>query len=95
MLYVHPIDKTTGMQVQLIQRISGCLHAGAPTDAHTRWYGYMPIEEEETLRQEAQEKFPGDKERQDAYVFGALRKMGWKPHRHFKSKRKKHGINPQ
>ena len=39
----------------------------------------MPEELERKLRQEAKQKFPGDKERQNAYVYGALRKTGWKP----------------
>jgi hypothetical protein len=39
----------------------------------------MPEALEQKLRQEAKQKFPGDKTRQDAYVYGALRKTGWKP----------------
>lgn len=31
------------------------------------------------LRGEAKEKFPGDKERQRRYIFGTLRRLGWKP----------------
>ena len=42
-------------------------------------YEIMPEELERTLREEAEKKFPGDKERQDRYVYGALRKTGWKP----------------
>lgn len=41
----------------------------------------MPKAEEKRLRKLARKKFPGDKERQDAYVYGTLRKMGWKPKR--------------
>lgn len=41
----------------------------------------MPEELERKLRREAEEKFPGDQKRQDAYVYGALRKTGWKPER--------------
>ncbi len=47
----------------------------------------MPLDLEIKLRREAEEKFPGDKKRQDAYVYGALRNTGWRP---FKSKRKAH-----
>lgn len=39
----------------------------------------MPSELENKLREQAEKKFPGDKERQDRYVYGALRRMGWKP----------------
>jgi len=39
----------------------------------------MPKQVEEKLRKEAQRKFPGDKKRQNAYIFGTLRKIGWKP----------------
>lgn len=33
----------------------------------------MPKALEAKLKREAKEKFPGDKERQDAYVYGTLR----------------------
>jgi hypothetical protein len=33
------------------------------------------------LKNEAAEKFPDDQEKQDAYIFGTLRKLGWKPKR--------------
>ena len=33
------------------------------------------------LREEAQKKFPDDQERQDAYIFGTLRRLGWRPKR--------------
>jgi len=39
----------------------------------------MPEELEGKLRALARKKWPNDKERQDKYVFGALRKTGWKP----------------
>lgn len=39
----------------------------------------MPKELEAKLRAEAERKFPGDQERQDRYVYGALRNTGWKP----------------
>lgn len=39
----------------------------------------MPTKVEAKLREEAKKKFPGDKERQNAYIFGTLRKLGWKP----------------
>lgn len=41
----------------------------------------MPVELERKLKAEAVRKFPGDKERQNAYVYGSLRKTGWKPKR--------------
>lgn len=49
----------------------------------------MPEEMERKLRAEARKKFPGDKERQDAYVYGTMRKRGWKPEREKKGKGKK------
>jgi hypothetical protein len=39
----------------------------------------MPTQVEAKLREEARRKFPGDQERQNAYIFGTLRKLGWKP----------------
>ena len=40
----------------------------------------MPEEIERKLKVEAQRKFPHDKQRQDAYVYGTLRnKFGWTP----------------
>jgi hypothetical protein len=51
----------------------------------------MPKELEKVLKKEAREKFPGDKERQNAYVYGTLRKTGWVPEREKKSKSKKSG----
>ena len=44
----------------------------------------MPKKLEKELKAEARKKFPGDEERQDKYVYGTLRKTGWKP-----SKKKK------
>ena len=41
----------------------------------------MPKAVEKKLKAEAARKFPRNKERQDAYVYGTLRKMGWKPKR--------------
>jgi hypothetical protein len=34
-----------------------------------------------SLEKTAKKKFPKDKERQDRYVYGAKRNMGWKPKR--------------
>jgi hypothetical protein len=48
----------------------------------------MPEELERKLKAQARKKFPGDKKRQNAYVYGALRKTGWTPS-HQKKKRKK------
>jgi len=39
----------------------------------------MPEKLERELKTEARKKFPGNKERQDKYVYGTLRKTGWKP----------------
>lgn len=39
----------------------------------------MPAAMEKALKAEARKKFPGDKEKQDKYVYGAMRKTGWKP----------------
>jgi hypothetical protein len=41
----------------------------------------MPTKVEEKLRKEAEEKFPGDKPRQDRYIYGTMRHLGWKPER--------------
>lgn len=41
----------------------------------------MPAALEQKLQAEAAKKFPGDKKRQNAYVYGALRKRGWRPKR--------------
>lgn len=41
----------------------------------------MPKEMEKELKKTAKKKFPGDKERQDKYVYGKMRKTGWKPKR--------------
>ena len=48
----------------------------------------MPEELERKLKERAKRKFPGDKERQDAYTYGTLRNIGWKPERE-KGKKKK------
>ncbi len=34
---------------------------------------------EKALKAKAKKKFPGNKKRQDAYVYGTMRKTGWKP----------------
>lgn len=39
----------------------------------------MPKKMERELKKEANKKFPGNKKRQDAYVYGTMRKTGWKP----------------
>jgi hypothetical protein len=39
----------------------------------------MPTKVEAKLRKEAEEKYPGDKPRQDRYIFGTMRHLGWKP----------------
>jgi len=39
----------------------------------------MPKKMERELKAEAKKKFPGDKEHQDRYVWGTMRKAGWKP----------------
>ena len=42
----------------------------------------MPTKVEKSLREEAEKKFPGDKARQDRYIYGTMRhKLGWKPER--------------
>lgn len=46
----------------------------------------MPLALEKKLRAEARKKFPHDRKRQDEYVFGTLRKTGWKPARKRKKK---------
>ena len=42
----------------------------------------MPKKMERKLKARARKKFPGSKERQDRYVYGTLRKTGWKPSKH-------------
>ena len=39
----------------------------------------MPKEMERELKATARKKFPGNEKRQDKYVYGTLRKTGWKP----------------
>jgi hypothetical protein len=39
----------------------------------------MPKALERKLKKEASDKFPNDEERQDAYVYGTMRKTGWTP----------------
>lgn len=41
----------------------------------------MPKKEEAKLKREARKKFPRNKTRQNAYVYGTLRKHGWRPRR--------------
>jgi len=48
----------------------------------------MPKKMERKLKAEARKKFPGNKERQDKYVYGTLRKTGWVPSTQKKSKSK-------
>lgn len=39
----------------------------------------MPKELEASLRKRARKLFPNDKNRQDRYVYGTMRNMGWQP----------------
>lgn len=39
----------------------------------------MPDALERELQAEARRKFPKDKKRQNAYVYGTMRKLGWVP----------------
>jgi len=39
----------------------------------------MPKKLERELKARARKLFPKDKERQDAYTYGTMRKTGWKP----------------
>lgn len=41
----------------------------------------MPTKVEKKLREEAQKKFPDNPQRQDAYIYGTMRRLGWKPER--------------
>jgi len=41
----------------------------------------MPKKIERKLKAKAPRKFPGNKRRQGAYVYGTMRKMGWRPSR--------------
>lgn len=52
----------------------------------------MPKKAERKLKATAKKKFPGNKKRQDKYVYGALRKMGWKPS-HQRGNSKINGIS--
>jgi hypothetical protein len=47
--------------------------------SHSKKVLNMPTAVEAKLRKEAEEKFPGNKQRQDAYIYGTMRKLGWKP----------------
>ena len=38
----------------------------------------MPVELEKKLWARAKKLYPGDNKRQNAYVYGTLRDMGWK-----------------
>lgn len=42
----------------------------------------MPKKVERRLRKEAREKFPGDKEKQDHYVYGTMNRLGLLSHHH-------------
>jgi len=39
----------------------------------------MPKHVERKLRMQARKKFPGDKEKQDTYVYGTMEKLGLMP----------------
>ena len=41
----------------------------------------MPRKVERRLRREAERKFPSDKEKQDAYVYGTMNKLGLLKHK--------------
>lgn len=45
------------------------------------WNTLMPKKMERELKKEAKKKFPKDRERQDRYIYGTMRKTGWKPSR--------------
>jgi hypothetical protein len=47
----------------------------------------MPKKMERALKQRAKERFPGNREQQDRYVYGRMRATGWKP----KRERRAHG----
>lgn len=49
----------------------------------------MPEKMERELKSTASKKFPGNKKRQDRYVYGTMRKTGWKPSRQMKGKRRR------
>jgi hypothetical protein len=41
-----------------------------------------PKEQEHELRTVARQKYPDDREKQDAFVYGTMRQQGWKPEHH-------------
>ncbi len=49
----------------------------------------MPKEIEDKLKKEAEEKFPGDKRRQDTYVYGTMREIEKKEHWYWRKRGKK------
>ena len=49
----------------------------------------MPKAMERKLRAAARKKWPKNKKRQDAYVYGTMRKVGWKPKRRKRRKKRK------
>jgi len=51
----------------------------------------MPKELEKKLLKEAKKRFPKDKEKQNAYVYGTLRKLGWSPSKKKKTRRSSDG----
>lgn len=49
----------------------------------------MPKAMEEALKRRARKMFPGDEERQDKYVYGTMRKQGWRPQREHRKVKKR------
>ena len=48
----------------------------------------MPKAAEEAMRREAEKRWPGNKERQDRYVYGGMRsQLGWRPSQEKKGKK--------
>ncbi|MGH8397488.1 MAG: hypothetical protein ACRETA_04495 [Gammaproteobacteria bacterium] len=47
----------------------------------------MPKKVERRLWKEAKEKFPGDEEKQKAYVYGTMNKLGLLSHHHGKEQK--------
>lgn len=51
----------------------------------------MPKKVERRLWQEARKKFPGDRERQEQYVYGTMNKLGFLSHHHGKEQKSSSG----
>jgi len=60
--------------------VSRIRDAGSTPAISTTHIYYMPKKLEQKLKREVKKKHPSwSKKRKDAYIYGTLRKLGWKP----------------